>query len=450
MTTLLKRTFRFFLFSALFGLAAHTAQAQTSIRVNNSPALLAALATADAHPGNYYDILLAWRRDAAGNTITWKPTATLTLTKGHVNIFGSMDGVHPERYIIDGQNKQSVFAVVAAAGYSPSLNIWGITVQNGYSQSGAGGGLLSYKADSVEIDYSRFMNNRSNQNGSGIRIGETNYFAMWHTLVDGNQNDQISGCGGGLTGGGGGIAITNSGTPTDASITNSTISNNKACRGGGMELWGNINLSMTNTTISGNEGVWRGGGLFYHGGWGQSYLKSLTISNNKAGTTPNFISQEKHYGGGLAMWGFDGTIIMQGTVLAKNNVVYNQIQDTFYTTDDCYWDGGQFVTSPQSWNNVIGQIANCSQFGSSNWWGIGWDGAPFDPMLDPLGISTSNDGFALPVQKPTVDSPLRGFFFNSDTFAAYCELTDERGFNRPNAASSCDAGAVEFGADPAD
>jgi hypothetical protein len=448
MAAILKRILRFSLFPAFVGLAANNAHAQTWIRVDvaNSPALISALATADANPTKFYDIWMAWRRDAAGNTITWMPTQTLKLTKGTVNIHGSGTNKYPERYVIDGQNKQSVFSVAAAAGYSPSLLITGVTIQNGYSQYGAGGGLYSYKASGIQLNYCRFLNNRSNQNGSGISINETNYFTMVHVLVDGNSNDQIGACGGGLTAGGGGIAITNSQTiVTSATIDLSTISNNKACRGGGMELWGTINLDMHNTTISGNEAVWRGGGLFYHGGYGQSYIKFCTISNNKAGTTPVYISQEKHYAGGMALWGFNGKVALQGTVLAKNKVVYTQKQDIFYAANDCYYDGGQFVTSPQSQGNVIGEVANCSQFGNPGVWGMGSDNAPFDPKLGVLGISSTNDGFALPVQKPTVDSPLRGNFFNSTV--AVCPATDERGFNRPNAGSRCDIGSVEFGAD---
>lgn len=128
-------------------------------------------------------------------------------------------------------------------------------------------------------------------------------------------------------------------------------------------------------------------------------------------------------------------------------MTYNQKNILFYTTDDCYWDGGQFTSSANSNDNVIGQIANCSQFGSSFWWGIGWDNEPFDPKIGNLAISSSANGFALPVHKPTVDSPLRGNYFPVNNGG--CEGKDQRSFDRVNWASRCDIGSVEFGADGA-
>jgi hypothetical protein len=432
-------------FAALSWAVPAQAQQVFNKDVGDSPALIAAFAAADADPVNYYHLHLVWRKDANGNTVFWRPQSTVTLTKGHVIITGSTSNNYPERYTFDGEGKRRLFAVIGATGYKPSLQINGITIQNGYSTSGSGGGLYASRAGEVTLFYSRIKNNRSNQPGSGIYIYESSFY-MYKCLVDGNSNDQIGNCGGGLTASGGGITISNSQTVTNgATIHSSTISNNKSCRGGGVEIWGTINFYMTNSTLSGNEAVRRGGGLFFHGGYGYSLLRFNTIANNKAGTTPSIIEQEKHYGGGLAMWGYNGKIDMQGNVLAKNKVTYNQKDKLFYTTDDCYWDGGQFTSSANSNDNVIGQIANCSQFGSSFWWGIGWDNAPFDPKFGNLALSTTNEGFALPVQKPRVDSPLRGNYF--PVVNGGCEGKDERGFNRVNFATRCDIGSVELGAD---
>lgn len=286
-------------------------------------------------------------------------------------------------------------------------------------------------------------------NGSGVRI-DGGFFEFNHVLIDGNVNDQYTNCGGGATSGGGGMSI--AGT-VQGSINNSTFSNNKACRGGGLEVAGTTNLTLWNCTFSNNLAKKRGGGLFFNGGSGTTTFHFTTIAYNKAGVDPIQMPGEKNYGGGLAMWGFNGKINMYGTLLAKNTVVNNMKPWLFYTTNDCYWDGGQFTGGNKLQNNIVGEIANCSQFGSSNWWGIGWDGQPFDPKLSSvLQTWGSSSGFALPVHMPLSDSPAKGNYFETDPVWAPCEPADERSFTRPfandPARPRCDIGSVEASGTP--
>ena len=208
--------------------------------VRNSPELIAAFAAADADPNNMYKLTLEWRRDGAGNTVKWEPQQTVTLTKGHVYVWGSQSDTYPERYIFDGQGVRPLFAVNAAAGYAPKLTLSGITVQNGYNTTYAGGGMYAYGADDIQIYFCKFLNNKSSLNGSGIAILQTRNFYMQHTVVDGNWNHQLGKCGGGLTAGGGGVAVLTSAAQAWAHIHKSSIVNNKTCRGGGIEFAGNL------------------------------------------------------------------------------------------------------------------------------------------------------------------------------------------------------------------
>lgn len=424
---------------AAMALAGQARAATIEKYITGSRDLIDAFAAADADPTNLYKITLEWRRDSFGNTITWEPASTVTLTKGQVYVLGSQSNNYPERYIFDGKGQRPLFAVNAAAGYQPKLTLSGITIRNGYNSTYYGGGLYAYKADDIQIYYCRFLNNKSSLNGSGIAVLETRNFYMLHTLVDGNWNHQIGSCGGGLTAGGGGVAVLSGpNITTNFSMHKSTLSNNKTCRGGGLELWGNINVNMTNNTISNNVAERRGGGILWHGGSGTQHMRFNTIAFNKAGTV-GYDGSEPHYGGGVAFWSFNGTLISRGNVIARN-VVTNNIKSTLgYTGDDCYKDGG--TPSVNTYFNVLGKNSNCTQFGASTAWGIGTEALPFDPVIDVLALGTTNESFAMPVHMPFPKSPLRNGHYVDNT-SHTCETRDQRGFWRSS--PYCDIGAVEY------
>jgi hypothetical protein len=412
--------------------------------------LIAAFATADANPQNDYKLILRWRRDGNGNTVKWGPLSTITLKRGHVFVLGSQSNNYPERYIFDGQGARNLFAVVADPGYKPTLTLSGITVQNGWGKFGSiypnGGGLFANGADDIQIYYCKFLNNKSNQNGSGISTSNTRNVYILHTVVDGNKSDQtyetdLIGCGG-WTSGGGGIAITNSAGSTTVSIHHSTISNNLACRGGGLELWGNINLYMYQNTVSGNIAVRRGGGIFWHQGSGSATLRFNTIAYNRAST--NAGTNESRYGGGIAFWQYTGSVKTDGNIIAQNKIAtVPNPQVLPYIGRDCYSDGstltGAYLT------NWIGRVDNCGILGSAGTWGIGTEASPKDPKIDTELLERgSGESFPLPVLTPFEDSPVRGNFFNQNYNR--CDYHDQRELIRTTYYNNCDIGSVEYGA----
>jgi|GEM_PF-5290418 len=415
------------------------AQQTITKAISYSLQLTDAFAEADANPANTYILNLDWRRDSNGNTITWEPAITVKLTKGHVQVIGSRNNQNPQGYIFDGKGNKTVFAVIAATGYKPTLTLSGITVQNGYSSNAGGGGLDVYFADDIQIYYCRFLNNKSSLNGSGIRLQGTRNFYMMKSLVEGNVNTQIGGCGGGQTSGGGGIAYI-AGTQTGYfSLHNSTISKNKACRGGGIQVNGNVTLNMHNNTFSGNEADRKGGGILLQANSKPSYFYHNTIANNKAGVSNSIIDQEVNAGGGVVFEGYTGTGHWDGNVFATNTVAFPTPTIT-YRTEDCYRISG--TPGFSKYTNVVGRIGNCSVLGTGGTWGVGTDNSPFDPKLASLSTGTTNDGFALPNHLPQSDSPLRGNYFNP-TSGYHCPSTDERGW--PRKSNGCDIGAIERG-----
>jgi len=426
------------LLAALAWAGEASAQQTITKTISNSPDLIAAFAEADRNPANTYVIYLTWRKDANGNTVLWKPQSTVTLTKGKVQVYGSNTHLYPERYTFDGEQTRAVFAVNAAAGYQPTLLLSGITVQNGWSKNFGGGGLWANNAWDIQIYYCIFQWNKSNQPGSGIFLQTVHNAYLLHTSVIGNENDQISGCLGGQTAGGGGIGVLGGPNLTYFSMHNSSVVGNKACRGGGIQINGQVSLNMHNNTISDNEAVREGGGMILQGDNQTSYFYHNTLTGNLAGNTNDLIAAEINAGGGVVFQNFNGNGYWDGNVFAKNTVKL-QTFSISYNTEDCYVSAGGPTFS--AYTNVVGRISNCSQLGTGGSWGVGTDRSPFDPKLGSVFTAPSTEGFAQVVHIPNVDSPLRGNYFNPG-FAGYnCPSTDERGL--PRKSNGCDIGAAE-------
>lgn len=420
-------------------------------------------ATADANPNNTYNLYLGWVQDAYGNTVPFVPPSTITLTKGKVNLYGSNTHLYPDRYIFDGQGQRLLFRVDGSTGYKPTLTLTGITVQNGMG-SARGGGLSAYKADDIEIFYCRFLNNKSAQNGSGVDIQESRNFYMLHSLVDGNLNTQWGQTinsdpnnglcwGNGFTGGGGGIAVEMQyGSTAQASIHYSTISNNRSCRGGGIEFSGKVNVTMYQNTISGNKCTAPGGGILFRAGQsapgtGTNYLDFNTITNNSAGNPVQF-STEPRYGGGIALKDYAGVFYYtQGNIVAKNEVRLPMSGWT-YKGHDCYTYGGS-ASASTTYSNVVGKIDNCGWLlgASGSWYGIGTESSPVDPYLQPLTVGSTNNGFALPVHVPYSYSIALAGFVATDVYHQ-CFYDDQRGMRRPYYYDYCDIGSIEAGGVP--
>jgi hypothetical protein len=421
--------------------AANAQQTITKTNITSITTLVSYFAEADANPSNTYNLYLGWVKDGNGNTVPFKPSSPITLAKGTVNLFGSNTHLYADRYVFDGQKQRRVFMVVGAAGYRPNLHLTGITVRNGYGSGEFGGGLYASNAGYVLLEYCQFLRNRTDRPGSAIFAQATTSLYVFKSLIKDNANWWYGGCGGGEMGNGGGIAVWQGGAAdVYFSIHNSTISNDTACRGGGILTKDNVTVNMHNNTFSGNVAQQAGGAAAFENSNKPSYFYHNTIYNNSAGT-PIQPSDGYSYGGGVYFNNFNGAGYWSGNVIAKN-LVGPQAIGTY--PEDCHVKAG----SPafQRNINVVGRIGNCTQLGTPGTWGIGQNppGSKFDPLLGGLAVGTSNDGFALPVHLPASNSPLRGNYFNAAS-GYNCPSVDERGW--PRKSNGCDIGAAERGAD---
>lgn len=412
--------------------------AYVRLNVSSDNGLVNAFATANANPTNYYDVYLSAR--------TYRPSTRLNLTRGRMRLNG--DRSNPGRMVLDGQNARTVVQVwgESQSANRPSLEMNGVLIRNGMGTDAAGvvggGGVRVIYGDAY-LSYCIIRKNQANLWGSGIFAQEAT-LDLYHVLVDSNTNTQFQTCGGGMTSSGGGVGVANGYTY----ITNSAIVGNKACRGAGLNVGGTGYVRVENTTISGNEAKRRGGGVFQQGGSNDLIMRFNTITNNTAGTGGS--GTELAYGAGLGLWSFQGTTQFYGNILAKNTMVSSS-NPGGYRGNDCYAEGGNTLFNPIYNDNIVGIVDNCSFYlGAAGSWGIGWSGAPWDPLLDALALRGSNDGFQTPVHMPQSGSTAIAMYQADGTLDGGCPYYDQREFRRPNAMSSgiCDIGAAEVGGVP--
>jgi CSLREA domain-containing protein len=260
-----------------------------------------------------------------------------------------------------------------------TLTARNITVSNNTAARSGGGLDLS---DTTVIADSRIINNLSAASfGNGGGISADDSLTITNTTISGNKAKT-----------GGGIAIAGAGE--NFNISGSTISDNIAVSNAGGIRNSSANLNLTNSTVSGNstetssstDGF--GGGLSIEGG--TSTLTHVTIVNN--------ISLSG--GSGIFRFGTSGAVNIRNSILANNSLGsdfngtftsqgYNLIESTTGTT----------ITGTTT-GNITGQ----------------------DPNLGPL---TNNGGatqtFSLLTGSPAIDSADPNNILP----------TDQRGFVRP-------------------
>ena len=201
------------------------------------------------------------------------------------------------------------------AGFLPStegittvLNLTNVTATGNTSTGGSGGGISAFGAD-LNITGGTIQNNSTNFDGGGIAKGTATSGPLSHTsvakilnaLIKDNHGTTASSDGGGVAniagpleirgstiedndvlGFGGGLGNFNGGVTT---VFNSTIRNNEAGQGGGGITQNNSSspsITLTDTTVSGNKAMASTGGGISAGGGAVTLLRATLNGNNAA------------------------------------------------------------------------------------------------------------------------------------------------------------------------
>lgn len=245
-----------------------------------------AITMANSNPGSDTIILPAG---------TYLLSSSIPDTKENNNLQGDLDilddltisGAGAGETIVDGNKLDRVFDIV----FSHTVSLSGMTIRNGVAPTGelGGGGVRSHGTltlDHVLVSSNRVAGSDANDYGGGV----ANHGVC--TITNSTIADNAAHKGGGLSNNGSSIGV-----------FMSTISGNTsiALAGGVFDGGG---LTMVNSTISGNSSTSGTGGIFT---FGANTIISTTIANNWSATST----------GGYCN-GTGGTLSVKNTIIAQN------------------------------------------------------------------------------------------------------------------------------------
>ena len=237
------------------------------------------------YPGTYFEHLDVHRGISIGS---------LTLTTG--------DTSYITQTILDGSGLGRVMQILI---YNSEFNIVGLTLQNGYTDFGGGGGLTV--TGSGNIRHCIIRDNSSGTSGGGLTIsgfhGED--IIRLEDLQILNNTSNIGG--GGLSVFGGLLQD----APLIVELVRCTISDNDGGSGGGINANTHVQMTLTNCVIENNSALF-GGGLALSGGNEENQITSVIIDSTRiAGNTST-------RGGGIDL-GFHSHLL-----LTHSTVEYNE------------------------------------------------------------------------------------------------------------------------------
>lgn len=296
------------------------------------------------------------------------------------------------------------------------VNMTGVTIASNAASVNGGGYYAARTNDhptaALEILASTIRANTAGGDGAGLHLETTADISQ--STFDGNT----------AAGTGGGIAI-RSGTDTGFRLLQSTVSNNWAAYGGGIDISGAPNhpewQSVVNTTLAANTAAIDGGGLRATSN-SQLALFSTTVAGNHASGAKSATRR----GGGV--FNGDNSIVHLRNTILSGNYTSNLFGST---ASDCFNE--VHTIDSQGWN-LVGSLTSCSLSGTTfgNITGV-------DPLLAPL----AKDGARTATRELLPGSPA------IDTGETSCTevngsslLVDQVGAPRPSG-TKCDIGASE-------
>ena len=260
---------------------------------------------------------------------------------------------------INGGGNGPVVLFVSGEGTGSVLS--GFTVTNGNSNSvsgvspptwnGGGGGIVAFNA-APTIRGNVITQNGACAWGGGIYVGAT-LFPGPSAVIEGNQiTENIVGADGCSGGGGGGIAVTSTGS---TQIIGNTISGNAVVpgdAGGGILLFAVTTPIVENNVITNNSAIFsggQGGGIYLVADSSNEIAENVQIIQNL------IFGNASDYGGGIYVGTGNGVISFTNNTIADNNGSYGG--------SGVYLD--IYGAAIQSYNNlIIGAPGESALYGS--------------------------------------------------------------------------------------
>lgn len=384
-------------------------------------------------------------------TIAISPTTSTDATgsfdiRSDLSIVGAGSAVT----IADGGGLDAVFASI---GNLRTINISGLTIQNGNVGAFIGAGLFAQGTNNVTLTDVVIQNNHAGQGGGIYNRGT---LTLIRSTVQGNTAthvDSASPRGGGIYNAlgvvtlkestirdntasfGGGLynaatMVIEASTINGNIATNTTLNNGDG--GGGIVNGNDVagTMTVTNSTISGNRAYSHFGGIYNANG--NVTLNSVTITDNRADADGDGFGNA----GGLGL-GNSASATLRNTLLAGNGAAGS--------APDCFSLNAAAITS--GGYNLIGNTGATTDcvFTAAAGDQLGTVGSPLDARLNPL---TDNSGstftHGLMDGSPAIDAGDPA----GCTDGTNALSTDQRGVPRVIAGGSgvarCDVGAYEL------
>lgn len=397
---------------SLFSLFSQIVNASTDVVTNCN----------DSGPGSLRQVI---GNATSGDTIVFalNPSCSLiTLTSGEIDIPVNLtiQGPGANALAISGNNASRIFNIYSQ-GYTVSVNISGLTIENGNSGSQDGGGILMAGGDTVNITNCIINNNVAGARGGGLFNNDA-FLTIAGSIFSNNQ---------GGSGGGGLWSPANGSTQ----ISNSTFSDNSN---------GAINISgygqISNTTFSGN-GSYAINDDSYNG---------LTLDDDSIyGTSGDALYVNSN-----------GNVVVSNTTIANNSGAYtvanagvlqftnNTLSNNRATYSTLYNDG-QLTLGSSIISGTSGGGVDCTYIMpiTDQGYNLADDNtcplssaSPYDDLVGAnpqLGQLEDNGG---PTYTMAINSTSPEFrYVNSSN---YCPSSDQRGYSRP---FPCSIGAFDLG-----
>ncbi|MBA8886906.1 uncharacterized protein YejL (UPF0352 family) [Dokdonella fugitiva] len=242
--------------------------------------------TADSGAGSLRNVV------AAGGTVTFGVTGTITLTTGPITIptGTTITGPAANQVTVSGNNSSRIFAVLAGS----TVNVSGLTLTAANAGAGGRGGAIN-NLGSLALDGMVF--NANNAGDAGGAIYNAGSLTVRTSTLSGNAVTDAGCAGGG--------AIRSETAGSTLVISNSTITSNtaNACSGGGVSF-NEGTASITSSTISANSAGESGGNLYKGSASAALTLTASVIGGGvTGGGTP--VNPDVHgaFGGGLTSGG---------------------------------------------------------------------------------------------------------------------------------------------------
>jgi hypothetical protein len=299
---------------------------------------------------------------------------------------------------------------VIGVSYPVDFTLQNLTVADGWSANGRGGGL-HISSSTVTIYNTTFTGNSSYMEGGGI-FNDSGSLIIVNSTFSGND---------GMDGG----AIFNY-YGKNMEISNSVFvgnHTNKASRIGGAIVSFYSTLTITNSTFSGNQAT-KGAGLYDSGDL--ATISNTTFTNNIADLGRDLYAYN-YFGSVNTMTIVNSTFADSSS--SSGGAIYNENSLTLYNT---------IVANAQSGENCAGPVAitdgghNIDNGSSCGFSPANGSMNNTDPLLGSLG----NYGGSTPTMPILPGSPARD---NADPL--HCLATDQRGASRKG---TCDIGAYEL------